>query len=69
MKLYVMRHGPAEDFSASGRDFDRALTASGRGDDLEACRRVGMNAHLIKPVTMKALTEVVDHASTLRWPG
>lgn len=25
-----MRHGPAEDYSASGRDFDRALTTSGR---------------------------------------
>jgi phosphohistidine phosphatase len=25
-----MRHGPAEDRAASGRDFDRALTASGR---------------------------------------
>jgi phosphohistidine phosphatase len=30
MKLYVMRHGPAEDDAASGRDADRALTASGR---------------------------------------
>lgn len=30
MKLYVMRHGPAEDDSATGRDADRALTASGR---------------------------------------
>ena len=30
MKLYVMRHGPAEDFAASGRDGDRALTPSGR---------------------------------------
>lgn len=30
MKLYVMRHGPAEEHSASGRDGDRALTASGR---------------------------------------
>jgi len=30
MKLYVMRHGPAEDFAASGRDADRALTTSGR---------------------------------------
>ncbi len=30
MKLYVMRHGPAEDQSATGRDGDRALTASGR---------------------------------------
>lgn len=30
VKLYVMRHGPAEDYAASGRDFDRALTSSGR---------------------------------------
>jgi phosphohistidine phosphatase len=30
MKLYVMRHGPAEESAESGRDFDRALTASGR---------------------------------------
>ena len=30
MKLYVMRHGPAEDFAASGLDGDRSLTASGR---------------------------------------
>ena len=25
-----MRHGPAEDFSSSGRDFDRSLTPQGR---------------------------------------
>lgn len=30
MKLYIMRHGPAEDFSSSGHDADRALTTSGR---------------------------------------
>jgi phosphohistidine phosphatase len=30
MKLYVMRHGPAEDQAESGLDADRALTASGR---------------------------------------
>jgi phosphohistidine phosphatase len=30
MKLYIMRHGPAEDDSASGRDADRALTVLGR---------------------------------------
>jgi phosphohistidine phosphatase len=36
MKLYLMRHGPAEDVAASGRDVDRALTASGR----ERVRRV-----------------------------
>ncbi|HEY6463640.1 MAG TPA: phosphohistidine phosphatase SixA [Polyangiaceae bacterium] len=30
MKLYVMRHGPAEDHSESGVDADRALTVAGR---------------------------------------
>lgn len=30
MKLYVMRHGPAEDTSPSGRDADRALSPAGR---------------------------------------
>jgi phosphohistidine phosphatase len=30
MKLYVMRHGPAEEQAASGQDSDRALTAAGR---------------------------------------
>ena len=30
MRLYVMRHGPAEDRASSGRDFDRQLTSSGR---------------------------------------
>ncbi|AKU95914.1 phosphohistidine phosphatase, SixA [Labilithrix luteola] len=30
MKLYVMRHGPAEDDSPTGRDADRALTPTGR---------------------------------------
>jgi phosphohistidine phosphatase len=30
VKLYIMRHGPAEDQSSSGRDYDRSLTPSGR---------------------------------------
>ncbi len=30
VKLYVMRHGPAEDDSPTGRDGDRALTPDGR---------------------------------------
>jgi phosphohistidine phosphatase len=30
MKLYVMRHGPAEEQADSGADDDRALTAAGR---------------------------------------
>jgi phosphohistidine phosphatase len=30
LKLYVMRHGPAEDHADSGMDSDRALTSAGR---------------------------------------
>jgi phosphohistidine phosphatase len=30
MQLYVMRHGPSEDISATGRDEDRKLTPAGR---------------------------------------
>lgn len=30
MKLYIMRHGPAEDCAPSGRDADRRLTPEGR---------------------------------------
>jgi phosphohistidine phosphatase len=30
MRLYVMRHGPAEDRASSGRDADRRLTLPGR---------------------------------------
>jgi phosphohistidine phosphatase len=30
MRIYVMRHGPAEDHASSGRDFDRRLTPEGR---------------------------------------
>ncbi len=41
MKLYVMRHGPAEDFAASGLDGDRSLTPGGRD-------RVRLVAKLLK---------------------
>jgi len=40
MKLYVMRHGPAEDHVDSGIDADRPLSASGR-------QRVGAVARLL----------------------
>lgn len=29
-RVYIMRHGPAEEHSASGRDADRSLTPSGK---------------------------------------
>jgi phosphohistidine phosphatase len=30
MRLFIMRHGPAEESAPSGRDFDRSLSAPGR---------------------------------------
>jgi phosphohistidine phosphatase len=30
VRLYIMRHGPAEDGAPSGRDADRSLSAAGR---------------------------------------
>lgn len=41
MRLYVMRHGPAEDRAPSGCDFDRQLTPAGR----EVVRRVARAFH------------------------
>ncbi len=40
MKLYVMRHGTAEDDSPSGQDFDRALTAKGRERVREVAKKL-----------------------------
>jgi phosphohistidine phosphatase len=38
VKLYLMRHAPAEDQAGSGRDFDRELTVSGRGRARDVAR-------------------------------
>jgi CheY-like chemotaxis protein len=43
----------------AGRTPIVALTASARQEDLEACRKVGMNDYLAKPVTFAALVEVL----------
>ena len=44
MKLYVMRHGPAEDVAESGKDEDRALTPSGR-DRVRMVAKALLDAH------------------------
>jgi phosphohistidine phosphatase len=40
MKLYVMRHGTAEDDAESGADGDRALTAAGRGRVIDVAKKL-----------------------------
>jgi phosphohistidine phosphatase len=48
MRLYVMRHGPADDHSPTGRDFDRALTEAGREVVSRAAREL-QNARGVNP--------------------
>lgn len=59
MRLYVMRHGPAEESSRSGRDFDRELSAAGRARTeavaLELGRRRETPARIISSPLVRAL--------------
>ena len=41
MKIYIMRHGPAEDQAPTGRDYDRKLTSSGRARTELASHELG----------------------------
>jgi phosphohistidine phosphatase len=41
VKIYIMRHGPAEDHAATGRDYDRRLTSSGRARTELAAHELG----------------------------
>lgn len=41
MHLYIMRHGPADARSPTGRDYDRALTQSGRERTMTVARELG----------------------------
>jgi phosphohistidine phosphatase len=41
LKIYIMRHGPAEDQAPTGRDFDRKLTTSGRARTELAAHELG----------------------------
>ena len=58
MKLYVMRHGPAEDFADSRRDFDRALTDSGR----ERVRAVARALHDAQELPRSVVTSPLVRA-------
>jgi phosphohistidine phosphatase len=68
MRLYVMRHGAAEDQSPSGQDSDRALSASGRERvqrvarallDSEEAPLVVITSHLVRAVQTAEIVAVV----------
>jgi phosphohistidine phosphatase len=69
MKLYVMRHGPAEDEAATGRDADRVLTPSGRERVRSIARALfeadEMPGHILSSPLVRALqTAEIVAAST-----
>src|SRR5262245_15908220 len=75
MKLYVMRHGPAEDEAASGRDFDRALTPSGRDKVMSVARALAVEdespSTILSSPLVRALqtAEIVAAATNLAERG
>jgi phosphohistidine phosphatase len=78
MKIYVMRHGPAEDFAASGSDADRALTPAGRDRvravakllaAQEEAPRIIVSSPLVRALQtaeIVAAETAVDHVETTR---
>lgn len=68
MKLYVMRHGPAEDDAPSGLDGDRALTDAGRKRvrgvakallDLDEAPHVVISSPLVRAVQTAEIVAIV----------
>ena len=60
MLLYVMRHGPAEDRAASGRDLDRPLSPSGievvgRAADRLRAARVTLLPRIVSSPALRAI--------------
>lgn len=64
MKIYIMRHGPAEDQAPTGRDFDRKLTVSGRARTELAVHELG-RWERPKRVISSPLVRTVETAEVL----
>jgi phosphohistidine phosphatase len=75
MKLYVMRHGPAEESAATGRDADRVLTPSGRDRVRSVAQALvaadEAPAHVVSSPLVRALqtAEIVAAATKLAGRG
>jgi phosphohistidine phosphatase len=66
MEVYLLRHGIAEDHSASGRDADRALTDDGRKKlkkVLERARKASVTPTLILSSPLKRAFETAEIAA------
>jgi phosphohistidine phosphatase len=73
MELYLLRHGIAEDRSASGRDADRALTEEGRNKLHRVLKRAaaaGVSPSLIISSPYKRALETAEIAAAeLKYKG
>jgi phosphohistidine phosphatase len=65
VKIYVMRHGPAEDHARSGRDFDRKLTASGRARTELVARELGERDEQPKRIVSSPLARTLETAEVV----
>jgi phosphohistidine phosphatase len=60
-----MRHGPAEDEAATGRDFDRKLTASGRARTELVARELGVRGEQPKRMVSSPLRRTIETAEVV----
>lgn len=65
MKLYVVRHGPAEDTATSGKDFDRALTPSGRERVRDVAKALGRAGEAPKVILSSPLVRALQTAEVI----
>lgn len=66
MRLYVMRHGPSEGDSPTGRDFDRRLTASGAASVEAVARELASREEVVSRVISSPLVRAVQTAEIVR---
>jgi phosphohistidine phosphatase len=60
-----MRHGPAEDEAATGRDFDRKLTANGRARTELVARELGVRGEKPKRMVSSPLRRTIETAEVV----
>lgn len=65
MQLYLVRHGPAEDDSDTGRDEDRALSAKGRARMRAVAAWLSAHDHVPDVVYTSPLVRAVQTAEIL----
>lgn len=63
--MYVVRHGPAEDVAPSGKDFDRALTPSGRERVRDVARKLGAEGEEPRVILTSPLVRALQTAEVI----